>query len=124
MKWEEVQDRVSLQPGGVGVWVALLAHEDEALQLMATGGSKSAALNNLRLRFDGHTPKNERPYLKLCTPCNRRAAEAEEEAYTKGVEVCVACAVKIDRWTKEFKQWEARTKRNARKRSKRQRSTR
>lgn len=91
-------------------WAAIL----EDPPLMATGGSKRDARENLRLRAEGKTPKNERPHLKLCMPCNRAAAEAGDAAHTVGVEVCATCARAIDQWKKDMNRWRNRRKKNRR----------
>ena len=60
-------------------------------------------------------PEPGRPYLKLCNPCNRRAAEAGIAAELEGVEVCLPCAEAIDRWHHDFATWRSRRARNKRK---------
>ena len=66
---------------------------------------------------DGKPFKHQpgRPYLRLCKPCNRRAADAGDKAATEGVMVCAACAAAVDQWTRDAKVWAARRARNKRK---------
>lgn len=94
-----------------GRWLAV----DEELVLSAHGGSKAEAERNLDHRRRGETPPNEKPHLKLCKPCNKRAAKlGEEHAAKHGVEVCQPCAKAIDQWVVEMKKWRLRQQRKAR----------
>lgn len=71
-----------------------------------------------------------RPWLRLCSDCNRRAAAAGDEvASTVGIEVCLECAKAIDSFNIRMKQHTTlakqragrRTARNVTKRARRAR---
>jgi hypothetical protein len=114
--WERAKERVDLRRASGGRYVAFLQVGEGGIPLMATGGSRREAIQNMRERFHGRTPKNEPPMLRLCRPCNELAARAGDAAHRVGVLVCGSCTQAIDRWNVDIKLYRARVARRERRR--------
>jgi hypothetical protein len=91
-------------------YVAVINHEGTVG--LEHAQTKRGALAALRRRLCGKDKGRCRPWLQLCTPCNKRAALAGDAAHTKGIELCVDCAAQVDTYNKAMRS-RARNKRKA-----------
>lgn len=100
---------------------------DDGKTTMATGETESEALKLVAKKLRGERVQEERPWLRLCVPCNRRMAKVEEMnpglAEVK-VDLCEPCSKTLDRWKEAHAKWVETRKRKARNKRKRQRKNR
>lgn len=113
---ESVRASTTLCPNNDGTVTAIYA--DGERHAMETGSDESQALQFVLERLQGvggTAPRRE--WLRLCTPCNKRAASAP----TNEVEVCLDCAKSIDDWKESQKRWIKDRKRKVRNKRKQRR---
>ena len=121
---DDIRPHTKLTTNDDGSVTALYTHGRE--YALCTGTNEDEALLFVLAKLTGvETDKTPRPWLQLCTPCNKRAAAiGDDVAERDGVEVCTSCAKAIDEWKEAYKRWQSemkRKKRNKRKRERRRR---
>ncbi len=113
-EWRRLLPHVRTAAAETGEVIAVLDHGGR--QGLASGSNHDAALRALRRKlFGARRRSGERPWLKLCKPCNRRAVDMGERQYTEGVSLCAECAAAIDAYNKAIRDHHARRARNRRK---------
>ena len=132
--WQELRGRVVFVEGDDHLFTASaeLPGDEPRMAVAGAGATEAAALEDLRRRVLGldvlerptgchgairmmPTPTPGRPWLTLCPPCNRRAAEAGVLAELEGIHVCDPCAAAVDQYVRAIGAWKRRTDRNRRK---------
>lgn len=118
--WRRLRPKIRIAKTETGEVVAVVDHASS--QGIATGRNEAAALHALRRKLFGATKKGEeRPWLELCKPCNRRAVELGDRQYTEGVPLCRTCAKAVDAYNKAIRDYWRRKARNRRKAERRRR---
>lgn len=113
-RWRALLPKVVLGKLDNGEWMASYCDE------MVTGATKDSALQAMRAKVIGDVkPPRQRPYLKLCKPCNMRAAAAGPAAEIEGIKVCLKCAAALDEWYRAVKAFERNRRKAARRRRRR-----
>ena len=112
-RWLALRPHVQLFAAEPAGFVAVLSHD--GVVALEHGDTKAAALTAMRRRLTGKEKARKRPWLSLCTPCNKRAAAAGDAAHEVGVELCPHCAEAVDRYEKAMRSYTRARKRNRQK---------
>ena len=115
---DDIRPHTTLCENNDGTFTAVFTHGAESA--IATGEDEDQALLYVLAKLRGDDTPAERPWLALCTPCNRRAAAAGDKSEAEGrirdetCEVCALCAIAIDKWEDDFAKYLEEQKRKAR----------
>lgn len=118
--WRALLRHIITSTAETGEVIALVDHGER--KGLASGSNHDAALRALRRKlFGARRRSGERPWLKLCKPCNRRAVDLGPLQYSDGVELCSDCAAAVDAYNKAIRDHHARRARNKQKARRRRR---
>lgn len=122
---DNIRPHTTFAKNSDGTVTAFFTRGDESA--LATGRTEEQALHFVLVKLQGAKTIGERPWLQLCTPCNKRMHTAECEkpdANEVTIELCKPCAEKFDAWKEAYDRWLADQKRIDKNKSKRERRAR